>query len=92
MAALQKGGCGACHVIPGVPGAAGTIGPDLTAIGDVVEARLESRRIQRGSKKHARILPGSVECPGRLYIPGLRRENLQPGLDDSLAGPGIERR
>ena len=32
-AAFQKGGCGACHVIPGIPNAAGTIGPDLSKIG-----------------------------------------------------------
>src|SRR5574340_64930 len=29
---FQKGSCGACHVIPGVPNAVGTIGPDLTEI------------------------------------------------------------
>ena len=29
-AAFQKGGCTACHVIPGIPGAVGTIGPDLS--------------------------------------------------------------
>jgi cytochrome c len=29
----QKG-CIACHVAPGVPGATGTIGPNLTGIGD----------------------------------------------------------
>ena len=28
-------GCIACHVAPGVPGASGTIGPNLTGIGDV---------------------------------------------------------
>ena len=27
-------GCIACHVAPGVPGASGTIGPNLTGIGD----------------------------------------------------------
>lgn len=32
VAAFQKGGCVACHVIPGVPGAVGKVGPDLTTI------------------------------------------------------------
>ncbi len=40
--AFQKGGCRAFHVIPGVPGAAGTIGPDLIEIGQGAKARLES--------------------------------------------------
>ncbi len=31
--AFQKGGCVACHVIPGVENAVGTIGPDLSEIG-----------------------------------------------------------
>ena len=41
IAALQQGGCGACHVIPGVPGAQGTLGPDLSAIGKVAAERLK---------------------------------------------------
>lgn len=40
--ALQKGGCRAFHVIPGVPGAVGTSGPNLIEIGQVAKARLES--------------------------------------------------
>ncbi|MBB3693804.1 cytochrome c family protein [Sphingomonas sp. BK580] len=28
-AAIQRYGCGSCHVIPGVPGAAGAVGPAL---------------------------------------------------------------
>ncbi len=31
---FQSKGCIACHVAPGVPGATGTIGPNLTGIGD----------------------------------------------------------
>ena len=30
-AALERYQCGACHVIPGVPGAGGLVGPPLTA-------------------------------------------------------------
>lgn len=40
ITALQQGGCSACHVIPGVPGATGTIGPDLSKIGEQAAARL----------------------------------------------------
>jgi cytochrome c len=31
--AIGRHGCGACHVIPGIAGAVGTVGPDLTAVG-----------------------------------------------------------
>ena len=31
---IRKYGCGACHVIPGVPGADGEVGPALVGLGD----------------------------------------------------------
>ena len=37
-----KGGCGACHVIPGIKNAAGTIGPDLSEIGQTALQQLTS--------------------------------------------------
>ena len=41
-ALFQKGGCVACHVIPGVPGAVGTIGPDLSDAAGMAAAVLAS--------------------------------------------------
>jgi cytochrome c peroxidase len=32
-AAFAQGGCAGCHTIPGIPNAAGQVGPDLTSIG-----------------------------------------------------------
>jgi len=32
---IQMKGCGGCHTIPGIPGAQGTVGPDLSAHDDV---------------------------------------------------------
>ncbi len=32
IAAFQKGACGSCHIIPGIPNAAGVIAPDLSNI------------------------------------------------------------
>jgi cytochrome c len=29
---IKQAGCGACHTIPGIPGAAGVVGPPLTAL------------------------------------------------------------
>jgi cytochrome c2 len=31
--AIRRFGCGACHVIPGIPGAEGQVGPPLAGIG-----------------------------------------------------------
>ena len=35
-AAIERYGCGSCHVIPGISGAVGKVGPPLTGIGDRV--------------------------------------------------------
>lgn len=40
--AFKKGSCGACHTIPGVTNARGTIGPDLTNIAQVAEQTIAS--------------------------------------------------
>ena len=29
---IQRYGCGACHIVPGIPRARGTVGPDLTGL------------------------------------------------------------
>ena len=33
VAILNRGGCGSCHSIPGIAGADGTVGPDLSRLG-----------------------------------------------------------
>ncbi|MGW8225091.1 MAG: c-type cytochrome, partial [Anaerolineales bacterium] len=40
--ALMKGGCGGCHVISGVPGADGLVGPNLSDVGEVAQGYLDS--------------------------------------------------
>lgn len=40
LSAFAKGGCAACHVIPGVPGAVGTLGPSLAGIGKTGAANI----------------------------------------------------
>ena len=33
---IDRGGCGGCHVIPGIRGAVGTVGPNLCGVGEEV--------------------------------------------------------
>lgn len=67
-AALQKGGCTACHVIPGIPGAVGTIGPDLSAIGLQAEERIASGEYQGKAKTAADYLKEAILEPD-AYVP-----------------------
>jgi nitrite reductase (NO-forming)/hydroxylamine reductase len=78
--AFQKGGCTACHVIPGVPGAVGTIGPDLSAIGEEAEARIESGEYTGAAKDVAGYLHEAVADPDAYISPNCGGKPCQKGL------------
>jgi nitrite reductase (NO-forming)/hydroxylamine reductase len=46
IAAANKGGCAACHVIPGIPNAQGQVGPNLSNIGVDAATRREGYTAQ----------------------------------------------
>lgn len=67
VAAFQKGGCTACHVIPGVPGAVGSIGPDLSAIGQLSAERIAAPDYKGKADSAEEYLRESVLKPD-LYV------------------------
>lgn len=69
VSAFQKGGCVACHVIPGVPGAVGTIGPDLSQIGKVAETHLQSSAYTGQAENVEDYLLESIENPDAFISP-----------------------
>lgn len=84
-AAFRKGGCGACHVIPGIAGAVGTIGPDLSAMGEVAQATLKDNAYTGKAKdvsgyiREAIVEPDaftSAGCPGGVCQKGLMPASL----------------
>lgn len=80
VAAFQKGGCVACHVIPGVPGAVGTIGPDLTGIAALAEEHMQSSSYTGKAKTvDEYILEGILE-PSAFLAPGCAGAPCQDGL------------
>ncbi len=68
VAAFQGGGCIACHVIPGIPGATGNIGPDLSRMGEVAEARLGSGEYTGTAETIDEYIREAVEDPD-VFIP-----------------------
>ena len=91
LEAFTKGGCGACHVIPGVPGAVGTIGPDLSAIGADAEAVIASSGYTGAAKTAADFLREAVlqpdayiaaDCGGKACQKGLMPASLGDTLSD----------
>ncbi|NPV75018.1 MAG: nitrite reductase [Anaerolineae bacterium] len=86
VAAFQKGGCSACHVIPGIPGAVGTIGPDLSEIGEVAKERLESGEYTGKAKTVEEYLAEALSAPDAFIAPDCAGKPCQKGLmPESLA-------
>ncbi len=102
IAAFAKGGCAACHAIPGIPSAVGQVGPDLSAIGAEAAARvsgLDAEAYLRQSilMPNAFIAPGcpTGECPENV-MPANIGQRLSAGeltliIDYllSLTGEGV---
>jgi len=80
ITAFQKGGCGACHVIPGVPGAVGNIGPDLSKIGEVAEQRIESGEYTGQAKDEHAYLLEALKNPDAYIAPDCGGKACQKGL------------
>ena len=66
---FQKGGCVACHVIPGVPGAVGTIGPDLSRMGEVAADQIQMPEYTGTAKTPADFIRESVVNPETFISP-----------------------
>ncbi len=79
-AGFQKGGCGACHVIPGVANAAGTIGPDLSKMGEVAEKRVQDKAYTGKAKTAVDYVRESIVNPAAYLVPQCPGGPCQPNL------------
>lgn len=85
--AFLKGGCSACHTIPGIPGAVGTIGPDLSEIGIVADERITSADFSGTAKTAEEYLTESIQSPDTFISPDCPTGPCVQGLmPASLAG------
>ncbi len=83
-AVFNQGGCGACHHIPGVPGAVGQVGPDLSTLG----AEAASRRPGYSGEDYIRA---SILDPNAFVVPdcplGDCLPNVMPASYDQTLSP-----
>jgi nitrite reductase (NO-forming)/hydroxylamine reductase len=93
--AFQSGGCVACHVIPGVPGAVGVIGPDLSTMGETANTYLSSGEYAGSARTAEEFIRESIlnpdtfipaECPGGHCQPG----QMPATLGDLLSGKELD--
>ena len=80
VAAFQKGGCGACHAIPGIPAAVGLIGPDLSKIGEVGSARVADAAYGGSSKTASDYVRESILKPDIFVVSDCPSSPCQKGL------------
>lgn len=80
LSAMQKGACGGCHVIPGVPNASGTIGPSLATIAQLAETRLKDGKYTGAAKTVQDYLRESVTTPDAFLAPDCNGAPCQKGL------------
>jgi cytochrome c peroxidase len=78
VAAFNKGLCGSCHVIPGIPGARGQVGPDLSNIGAEAAQRRPGYTALEYLKEsildpEAFLAP---QCPAGACPPGVMPSNF----------------
>lgn len=93
--AFLEGGCGGCHVIPGVAGAVGTVGPDLSNLGEVVQSYLDSGEYRGEATSVEEFVYESLtspdafvptDCPGGHCPEGLMPSNLSDLLSEKELG------
>lgn len=89
---FTKGGCGACHVIPGIENAAGTIGPDLSEIGLTARQQLTGTEYNGNAEnvveylREAMFDPNahlSSDCPGGACAAGLMPSYADSNLEEA---------
>lgn len=83
-AIVTKGTCFACHVIPGVPNAAGQVGPNLSEIGVVGATRIPGYTAEQYIRESL-LQPNDFiapECPTGPCLPNLMVQNLGDTLTE----------
>lgn len=66
-------GCTGCHTVQGVPGATGSVGPNLTRIGTVAETRIAGKTAEQYIKE-------SIETPNAFAASGYTIGVMPSGL------------
>jgi len=86
ISALQKGGCTACHVIPGVPGAVGNIGPDLSTLNTAADEYINSAAYTGNATTVEEYIREAILDPDIFVVPDCPNGPCQAGqMPESLA-------
>ncbi len=92
--AFVKGGCGACHAIPGIPAAVGVIGPDLSNISEMAVMHMGESAYAGSAKTAEEYVVEAVLQPDAFVVADCPTAPCQKGLmpqtlQDTLTGDEI---
>ncbi len=95
IAAFQKGACGTCHAIPGIPNAAGIIAPDLSDVNLTAEDHFMSGGYTGKAKTAEEYIHESILDPNLFVAPkcptGACAPNIMPAtVKDLLTADEID--
>ena len=91
LAAFQKGSCATCHAIPGIPNAAGVIGPGLASINSDAQSLIDSGTYPGKAKNPGDFVRESIQtpdlylretCPSGPCVPGVMPSTLKDTLTE----------
>lgn len=95
IAAFQKGTCGSCHVIPGIPNAAGVIAPDLSNVHLAALKYFDGASYRGKATTAEEYITESILDPNLFVAPkcptGACAPNIMPAtLKDSLTTDEVD--
>ena len=83
VAILNRGGCGSCHTIPGIPGADGNIGPNLSELGKIAGKRREDYSARK-------YVEESIRNPNAFVAPGFAKGIMPSRFGRTLSKKDME--
>jgi hypothetical protein len=87
---LTKPGCPVCHVIPGIPGAAGQVGPPLV-LGTTGVQRLKDPGYRGEAKTVHEYIVESVLEPERFVVQGYPAQTMPTWYGSKLSALALEK-
>lgn len=87
---LTKPGCPVCHIIPGIPGAIGQVGPPLV-LGTTGPQRLKDPGYRGEAKTVHEYIVESVLDPQRFVVQGYPAHTMPTWYGSKLSALALER-
>lgn len=87
---IQASGCGACHTIPGVEGAAGTVGPSLAGIGARAEEIIADPAYTGGAGTAEGYIRESIVSPNAYVAEGFQPNIMPQTFEQTIPADQLE--